>query len=155
MRKERIIRTKTVKQRDNSEKVSYLQLIQEPICRMSTISSVFKGFSAAIVAGVSMIAYNEINVWILALSFLPVMSFFALDLYYLRLERKFRFLYEQVRLDKHPIDFSLKLTQDPLEIIAAKARFGDCILSPSIWLFYTVMIVVPIVTVFLKIRGVI
>ena len=27
-------------------KISYLQLIQEPICRMSTISAIFKGFAA-------------------------------------------------------------------------------------------------------------
>lgn len=122
---------------------------------MSTMSSIFKGFSATIVAGIAMITYKDVNVWILALSFLPVLSFLALDLYYLMMERKFRFLYEQVRTDKKPIDFSLKLTKNPIEIILAKARVWDCLKSPSIWLFYTIMIAVPIVVVFLKAKGLI
>ena len=152
MKNKQIVKIKAVK-KNNSEKIAYLQLIQEPICRMSTMSSIFKGFSATIVAGIAMITYRDINVWILALSFLPVLSFFALDLYYLTMERKFRFLYEQVRTDKQPIDFSLKLPKNPIEIILAKARVWDCLKSPSIWLFYTIMIVVPIVVVILKAKG--
>ena len=154
MKNKQIVKIKAVK-KNNSEKIAYLQLIQEPICRMSTMSSIFKGFSATIVAGIAMITYKDINVWILALSFLPVLSFLALDLYYLMMERKFRFLYEQVRTDKKAIDFSLKLTKNPIEIILAKARVWDCLKSPSIWLFYTIMIAVPIVVVFLKAKGLI
>ena len=78
-------------------KKEYLQMLQEPICRMSTISAIFDGFAAAIVAGISVIPYASINVWVLGLSFLPVIAFSVLDIYYLKLERKFRFLFEQVR----------------------------------------------------------
>ena len=88
----------------------YLQMLQEPICRMSTNSAIFKGFAATIVAGVSAITFAETNTWVLGLSFLPVLTFLMLDVYYLKMERKFRFLYEQVRLDRHEIDFSMKLT---------------------------------------------
>ena len=132
-----------------------LQMLQEPICRMSTISAIFKGFAAAIVAGISVIPYASINVWVLGLSFLPVIAFSVLDIYYLKLERKFRFLFEQVRLDKHEIDFSMKLTNDPIEIIRAKARTWDCIKSPSIYLFYPLMIFILAVVLKLKISGVI
>lgn len=136
-------------------KKEYLQMLQEPICRMSTISAIFKGFAAAIVAGISVIPYASINVWVLGLSFLPVIAFSVLDIYYLKLERKFRFLFEQVRLDKHEIDFSMKLTNDPIEIIRAKARTWDCIKSPSIYLFYPLMIFILAVVLKLKISGVI
>ena len=129
-------------------KNEYLQMIQEPICRMSTISAIFKGFAASIVAGISAISYSTTNQWILLLSFIPVASFAILDIYYLMLERKFRFLFEQVRLDKHAVDFSMKLTNDPLEIISAKARAWDCIKSPSIYLFYPIMLLI-LVTVFI------
>lgn len=129
-------------------KNEYLQMIQEPICRMSTISAIFKGFAASIVAGISAISYSTTNQWILLLSFMPVASFAILDIYYLMLERKFRFLFEQVRLDKHAVDFSMKLTNDPLEIISAKARAWDCIKSPSIYLFYPIMLLI-LVTVFI------
>lgn len=132
----------------HDEKVAYLQLLQEPIGRMSMISAIFKGFSATIVAGISLISYENINNWVLLVSFIPVLSFAVLDIYYLILERKFRYLYEQVRLDKHEIDFSTKITNKPLEIIEAKARVWDCIKSPSIYLFHVPMIVVLGIVIF-------
>ena len=64
-------------------------------------------------------------------------------------------MFEQVRLDKHEIDFSMKLTNDPIEIIRAKARTWDCIKSPSIYLFYPLMIFILAVVLKLKISGVI
>ena len=136
-------------------KKEYLQMLQEPICRMSTISAIFKGFAATIVAGISLISYSTTNLWVLALSFLPVLAFAILDVYYLKLERKFRFLFDQVRLDKHEIDFSMKLTNDPLEIISAKATTLDCIKSPSIYLFYPLMLVILITVFILKCTAVI
>ena len=136
-------------------KKEYLQMLQEPICRMSTISAIFKGFAATIVAGISVISYSTTNIWVLGLSFLPVFAFAILDIYYLTLERKFRFLFDQVRLDKHDIDFSMKLTSDPLEIISARARTWDCIKSPSIYLFYPLMLLVLAAVLILKIANVI
>lgn len=131
-------------------KKEYLQMIQEPICRMSTISAIFKGFAATIVAGISLISYSTTSRLILGLSFLPVLAFGILDVYYLKLERKFRFLFDQVRMDKHEIDFSMKLTNDPLEIISAKARTWDCIKSPSIYLFYPFMLLILVVVFVMK-----
>ena len=136
-------------------KKEYLQMLQEPICRMSTISAIFKGFAATIVAGISAISYASTNIWVLGLSFLPVLAFAILDVYYLKLERKFRFLFDQVRMDKHEINFSMKLTNDPLEIISAKARTWDCIKSPSIYLFYPLMLLILVVVFVLKCRNVI
>ena len=136
-------------------KKEYLQMLQEPICRMSTISAIFKGFAATIVAGISVISYSSTNAWILGLSFLPVLAFAVLDIYYLKLERKFRFLFEQVRLDKKEIDFSMKLTNDPLEIISARARTWDCIKSPSIYLFYPLMLLILATVLILKLTNVV
>lgn len=128
-------------------KIAYLQLIQEPISRMSTASAVFKGFAATIVAGVSAISYCEINILILGLSFLPVILFALLDIYYLMIEKKYRYLYEQVRTDRHEVDFSLNLTKDN-EVSGARVR--DCIKSPSIYLFYPLMILILIAVFGLK-----
>lgn len=139
----------------SEDKRAYLQMLQEPICRMSTISAIFKGFAATIVAGISAISYSTTNIWVLGLSFLPVFAFAILDICYLKLERKFRFLFDQVRLDKHDIDFSMKLTSDPLEIISARARTWDCIKSPSIYLFYPLMLLVLAAVLILKIVNVI
>lgn len=135
-------------------KKEYLQMLQEPICRMSTISAIFKGFAATIVAGISAISYSSTNIWILGLSFLPVLVFAVLDIYYLKLERKFRLLFDQVRLDEHEIDFSMKLTNDPVEIIRANARTWDCIKSPSIYLFYPLMLLVLVAVLVLKLTNI-
>lgn len=136
---------------DNA-KIAYLQMIQEPIGRMSTSSAIFKGFAATIVAGVASLSFCEINVWVLGLSFFPVVLFALLDIYYLSLERKYRYLYEQVRTDEHAVDFSMKLTEDNK---AACARVCDCIKSPSVWLFYPAMVAILAVVVIFKVKGVI
>jgi hypothetical protein len=138
-----------------NNKAAYLQMIQEPICRMSTISAIFKGFAATIVASVASLTYKDVNVWVLGLSFLPVLTFAVLDVYYLTLERKFRFLFEQVRKDECEIDFSMRLTTDPVEILKAKARIWDCMKSPSIYLFYPLMVAILVAVFVLKLKGVI
>ena len=122
---------------------------------MSTNSAIFKGFAATIVAGVAALSYADLNVWVLGLSFLPVLAFAVLDVYYLTLERKYRYLFEQVRTDEHEIDFSMKLTTDPVEIIRAKARVWDCIKSPSILLFYPTMMAILVAVFVLKLKGII
>lgn len=139
----------------DNNKATYLQMIQEPICRMSTNSAIFKGFTATIVAGVAILSYKDIHPWILVLSFLPVLAFAALDIYYLSLERKFRLLFEQVRTEDHEIDFSMKLTNDPVEILRSRARAWDCLKSPSIYLFYPLMIAILTIVFVLKWKGVI
>ena len=133
-------------------KVEYLQIIQEPICRMSTTSAIFKGFSATIVSGIAATALHEINTIVLGLSFIPVVLFTLLDIYYLKLEKKYRYLFEQVRLDEHPIDFSMDLTKDNK---AAKSRVWDCIKSPSIWMFYPTMIGILTIVYLFKLKGII
>lgn len=135
---------------NNKDKLGYLQLIQEPICRMSTISAIFKGFAAAIVGGIAMISFKDISPAVLGLSFLPVLSFAMLDIYYLKLERKFRYLYKKVKDDIQPIDYSLNIKFEKSENKKAKATNWECIKSPSIYLFYPMMIAVLIAVFILK-----
>lgn len=134
----------------SENKASYLQMIQEPISRMSTSSAIFKGFAAATIAGISAITYAEVSKWILALSFIPVILFFCLDLYYIKLEKQYRYLYELVRTDAHVIDYSIKPPKDNSE---AKSRIIDCLKSPSIWLFYPVMLLIIVAVYMLKAKG--
>lgn len=69
-------------------KISYLQMIQSSIDRMSTTSAIFKGFSATIITGISAVSFTEINKWVLFLAVLPIVCFLALDVYYLQLEKR-------------------------------------------------------------------
>lgn len=132
-------------------KAEYLCMVQEAISRMSTTSGILKGFSATVITGIAAISFTEVNKWVLLLSVFPVVSFFALDVYYLKLERKFRYLFDLIRTDEKDIDFSLdtQINKDK------EARVGifDCLQSPSIWLFYPPAIVVIAVIVIMKFRG--
>ena len=137
------------------KKITYLQMLQEPISRMSTASAIFKGFAATIVTGITAITFSEVHIIILALSFLPILSFAALDIYYLRIERKYRFIYEQVRRGNQKITFSLDINLSQPEVRLAKARIRDCIKSPSILLFYLPMLGILIVVFILKLNNII
>ena len=136
----------------DENKIAYLQMIQEPIGRMSTASAIFKGFAATIVAGIAALSYCDVNTYILGPSFVPVLLFALLDIYYLQSEKKYRYLYEQVRTDEHEVDFSMKLTKDNK---SAKARVIDCIKSLSIWLFYPAMITILIAVMYFRWKGII
>lgn len=138
-----------------NEKREYLALIQEPIGRMSTASSVFKGFSATIVTGAAALSYAEINTILLVLSFLPVPTFAALDIYYLQTEKKYRGLYNDVLEGLHPVDFSMEIPSDRAFIKRAQASIWNCIKSPSVWLFYPAMFLILSVICFLHSGGVI
>ena len=136
--------------------VDYLQMIQATIERMSTASAIFKGFAATIVAGVSAITFKEISVVVLIFSFLPVFAFLAMDVYYLRLERRFRALYEMVRLGKRPVNYDMKapsakdiVTEDKSD--SYRVRIYKCIFTSSILLFYLPIIMICVVIVVLKI----
>lgn len=143
----------TKKQEFKTEKIQYLQMLQSTISRMSTASALFKGFSATIVAGISLITYKEINISVMALSFLPVLVFFILDVYYLQIERRMRYWYELVRTDKKDIDFRLGIKKDEIDDKEAEARIIDCIKSPSVYIFYPAMIIILAIVLGMKMRG--
>ncbi len=137
---------------NNSSLVQYLQMIQEPISRMSMISSVLKGFAATTITASTTLLLESSNVVILIVLFVPLFSFMSLDIYYLILERKFRYLFDRVRKGEHDIDYSLKFSNDSSE--QQNARIRDCLKSPSIWIFYGSLVGFLTIMVLLKLFGV-
>lgn len=136
-------------------KVEYLAMVQEAICRMSTTSGIHKGFSATVITGIAAVSFTDINEWVLLLSVFPVLSFLALDVYYLSLERKFRYLFNLIRTDEKEIDFSMSIEVSKGEKRVAKNGIWDCLISPSIWLFYLPSVLILGVIIIMKFKGVI
>lgn len=131
----------------STEKTIYLQMIQAAIGRMATSSAIIKGFSATILAGVSVLSYGSIN-WLVIVSIMPIISFMILDIYYLQLERRYRYLYDSVRNNNHEVDFEMKppnvksiLSYDNSKE-AKRVRIRSCISSWSILVFYVPVIIV-------------
>lgn len=132
----------------------YLCLIQNVIDRMSSTSAIIKGFAATVITGIAALSLTSIDKWVLLISFLPVFSFFTLDVYYLRIERRYRYLYDLVRTQKHEADFNLKLPQkSSSELRAAKASCINCIFSGSILWFYIPVLFVILAICYLKFSG--
>lgn len=134
-------------------KIEYLQMIQNAISRMSTSSALFKGFSATIVAGISMISYCQQNTVVILLSFVPVIVFAILDMYYLRLERKMRHLYRLVKDGAHPCNFDMEIEIEKDDFAVARLRKWDLIKSPSIYIFYPAMVAILMIVLGMKIGG--
>lgn len=128
---------------EEDHKVSYLQLIHNSIDRMGTNSTIIKGFAASAIAGIAIVDNMEKVSLIAFLYFLPLCAFLALDIYYLILEKKFRYLYDLVNSGKHKCNFKFDIVsrKDKDELKNAKARVRDCIISPSIYLFYPALII--------------
>ena len=138
--------------------VDYLQMIQSAIDRMATSSALFKGFSATIVAGVSANSFGSVSSIILVLSFIPVIAFMMMDVYYLQLERRYRALFEFVREGKRPNDYCMKAPTTRELIVKGsdqyKVKLIRCIFSTSIMLFYFPIIAICLVIIALKIGGI-
>lgn len=122
--------------KDNDKAIQYLQMIQEPIARMSTTSAVIKGFAVTTALGAISISIENSAKCVLLLASVPVVAFAAMDIYYLSLERRYRYLYQQVLDGSRQADFSMKLENDPTTRYNSRSRFTDCVLSPCIFLFY-------------------
>ena len=140
---------------ENGE-IEYLQMIQGIIDRMSTASAVFKGFTATIVAGISALSFGETNKWVLLLSFVPILCFAYLDTYYLQLERRYRALFDQVRLGKHLVDFDLEPPKKRVILMMnnnAKIGFVSCLFSRSIIGFYMPLTMISALVIILKFGG--
>lgn len=130
-----------------NEKTIYLQMIQAAIGRMATSSAIIKGFSATILAGVSVLSYGSIN-WLVIVSIMPIISFMILDIYYLQLERRYRYLYDSVRNNNHEVDFEMK-PPDVKRVLscdeskeAMRIRIRSCICSWSILVFYIPVVII-------------
>lgn len=135
-----------------NNRVVYLQMIEDVIHRMSEISANIKGFAVAIVAGITALSFSDVSFVVLAMSFASVLIFLWLDIYYLGIERKYKYLYEQKRTGGI-VNFKLELDLTESEIKKAKATKWQCLMSKSIYYFYGPLVLLIAVILILKIKG--
>jgi len=78
--------------------IEHLNLIQGVINRMAQASFILKGCTATLIVALIALIVNSSNWWYGLIGLIPACVFWGLDAYYLRQERLFRELYNQVRL---------------------------------------------------------
>ena len=93
---------------DTLNKHKHLEFIQAAIGRMSGNLFLLKGWSITLIAALFALAAKDSNQAYILIAYFPLFIFWALDGYFLCMERRFRSLYEHVRLLKEDdVDFSM------------------------------------------------
>lgn len=131
-----------------NNKITYLKMIEDIIERMAKNSFSIKGWTLTLVSILGALLSKNVDYKFLIIIILPAVMFWGLDSYYLNLERKYRFLYEEARMKKEKeINFKLSISMDK-KIIDRLTNYIDCLFSISEVCFY-LPIIVSIVIIFL------
>lgn len=86
------------------EKIKYLEMIQNIIQRMTNNSFLMKGWTVTLIVAVFVLSDKAMNPNYFWIAYVPVIVFWFLDSYYLLLERRYIFLYNEVRNRDEKID---------------------------------------------------
>ena len=114
-------------------------MIQGVINRMASNSFLLKGWSVIIVSALFALAAKDANATFVYLALFPAISFWSLDGYFLRQEREYRALYNDVReIEESQIDFSLNASIYAKEV---PSWFSTCF-SVTLRLFHGALIIV-------------
>jgi hypothetical protein len=106
---------------------------------MAANSFLLKGWAVTLTAGLFALAANGANSRFAWIALMPVVLFWVLDSYYLRQERLFRALYDDVRMkNQNQIDFSM----DTSPFTGGVDTLGRTMASLSEALFYGSLLVV-------------
>lgn len=114
-------------------RIKHLEMVQTIISRMASYGSSFKGYCITVVTAVCGFALTMHRPAVIMLAFLPLIAFAIADTQYLRTERRFRLLYDNIRADdwKTMPTFAVSLKTAP------KSSFWSAAFSWSILSFYT------------------
>jgi hypothetical protein len=125
-------------------KLKHLEFIQAAIARMATNSFLFKGWAITLSAGLSAFAAVNTKWGLLAIALMSTIMFWALDGYYLWLERGFVRLHSVVSgKEEAAIDFSMAIDKT-----GAFGRWLRACVRPHLLLFYGIIIVSEVVGIF-------
>ena len=134
-----------------NNKINHLNMIQQVISRMGSNSFKLKGWSVGIMIAIYAFAGNNSHKAVVV-TLIPLIVFCLLDSYYLMLERKYRKLYDKVRLDDNDeINFSMNFNDVKIDMKDVK-KYGyvNAIFSKTILPFYLVCIVTTLIIYFVK-----
>lgn len=136
---------------DGENKRSHLNMIQQVITRMGNNSFALKGWSVGMIIAIYAFAGQNSHKAVVV-TLIPLIVFWFLDSYYLTLERKFRALYNDVRLKKEDeIDFDMNFDNIILSMKDLKKYgFVNVFISKTILPFYLVCIATTLVIYLIK-----
>ena len=127
------------------DKRKHLEMIQAVIARMGSNSFLFKGWSVTIIAAVAALAGGDTNPVLMLIPVVSTLLFWAVDAYYLMLERAFRKLYEKVTVT-NPASIDYNMTPDR-EFLGFR-NWLKTLKTTVLSLFYGVILILLIFLIF-------
>ncbi|MBB1076165.1 hypothetical protein HUU62_17310 [Rhodoferax sp. 4810] len=127
-----------------SNKIKHLEFIQNVITRMGQNSFLIKGWCITLLIGLLALHAHKphLNLFWSMLILLP--TFWELDGFFLMTERRYRALYDRVRiLDEVAIDFSMKIN-------VKDCSWHDAVFSQTLKLFYLPLIIIVVLLFMVK-----
>lgn len=116
-------------------KRNHLNMIQSAIQKMGNNSFALKGWAVTLVAGIFALSSKDADKMYFLNAYVPILVFWGLDSYYLRQERLYRSLYNNVRTkDESQIDFAMNTTLPELE--SERTAYSNCLFSATELWFY-------------------
>ncbi len=122
----------------------HLSFIQGVITRMNSNSFSMKGWMVAIVSALAAVyasdAANPCGNVYFAIAIPVVLIFCGLDAYYLKMEKQYRDLYNEVLANPETTDFNMNAS-------GFKRTLWQAFCSPSVWILYIFVIVLLVVAI--------
>ena len=128
-------------------RIHHLEIIQDVISRMANNSFLLKGWSITIVGALSALAASkDMNTGVIILALLPAILFWCLDGFYMRQERLFRQLYNDiVNSIHHGNGNEVPLFCLDTRLCATKVKSGfRALFARSVWPFHSTMVIAVI-----------
>lgn len=126
----------------NENKIKHLEFIQLTVIRMNVNSFMIKGWLVTLVAGIFVLSNKDSNPAFLWITPFISILFWTLDAFFVSTERKYRSLYDEIRLkQEHEIDYSMNVSKYE----DGKNTFFMSLLSMTLLLFYPVIIIASII----------
>ena len=122
-------------------RVKHLEMIQGVVGRMSTYSASKKNYCLTLVTGVSGLSISLDRPLMGLLAVAPILLFAVLDAQYLRIERRYRWLFDQVRESDWGVAPTFSLSPDG----APNVGLHRLLFSWSVWSFYLPLAIVVLV----------
>jgi len=133
--------------------IKHLEMIQNIISRLAQNSFTYKGWAITLVAAVFIIWTNTSQYYLLLVALIPTFSFWGLDAYYLRQERLYRALYDDVRGMKD-IPYENLFSMDTSPFNSQVSSWLEICWSKTIkWLYVPIILLILVITCIACING--
>lgn len=134
----------------DESQIKHLEMIQSVINRVANNSFVLKGWTITLTAALFALAAKDANRDLIVLALFPALAFWGLDAYYLRLERCFRKLHDDICRSRLA-EANCTVSRFSMEIKPYKRKVRSwfaTLFSPTVLLVHGIIVLLILVMAF-------